>query len=274
MKKTGFTLIEMMVVLTIMLILASISLPMLNRTLVNYRLKKGGDTIRAEWVKLRIKAMEEGQIICCRAMIGGNQMLVDYVMDAHFAAAMRVDDNNLQNNAREGTPEYYEKDRFYTRGFTGTEEDFILRDPSILSIETGSKIVLLPDNVYFSDMLAIPDERAAYYLGYTVDDNETNMSNDPVQTRDTRFGETRASDGTMWSAPVFFFPDGTTSTAAALLKNETNRCMEIRQRGLTGTVTIGSIVFPEDYTGELDPQTVGMTKAELDELEKNRIDRR
>ena len=263
-----------MIVLAIMLILASISLPLLSKTLINYRLKKGGDTIRAEWVKLRIKSMEEGQIICCRAMIGGNQMLVDYVMDAHFAAAMRIDDNYQQNNAREGTPEYYEKDNFYSRGFTGTEDDFILRDPSMISADTGSKIVFLPDGIYFSDMLAVPDERAAYYLGYTVDENETNMNNDPVLNRDTRFGETRASDGTTWSAPVFFFPDGTASTAAVLLKNETNRCLEIRQRGLTGTVSIGSIVMPEDYTGELDPQTVGMSKSELDDLEKNRIDRR
>lgn len=268
----GFTLIEVMIVIVVLLILASVSTPMMFNMLHNYRLKKSADIIRAEWIHLRVKAMEDGKIYCFRTMLGGNRILVDQVLDVHFAASMRVDDN-YDRNSVDGSPAAMEGDKFYSSGFTGDEGDFILRDPSQADTDSGARFIQLPEGVFFSDTLAVPDERAAYYLGYTVGDTEDRGSTqDPVLNRDTRFGETQARDGTTWSAPVFFFPDGTTSTAASLLKNQKDRCLEVRLRGLTGTATIGSISFPDGYIGELDPSTQGMSKMELDALPQVRME--
>ncbi len=268
-KRSAFTLVEVMLVLTIMVVLAGISLPILSNSLVNYRLKKSADIVRAQWIHLRIQAMEEGQILCFRTLIGGNRILIDRVLDVHFAASMRIDDNSLSGREdREGTPGYFEQDHFYSSGFSGSEEDFILRDPSQASTETGARFIELPEGVFFADTLAVPDERAAYYLGFTVGEDENGSTQDPVANRDTRYGETKARDGTLWSAPVFFFPDGTTSTAATLLKNRSNRCLEVRLRGLTGTTSTGSVTFPDRYSGELNPETDGMSPAELDALPK------
>jgi len=269
-KLKAFTLVEVMLVLVIMLVLAGLSLPLLSNVLVQYRLKKSADIVRAEWIRLRIQAMEEGQILCFRTLIGGNRILVDRVLDVHFTASLRTDDSYFQRRSGDlaGTPGYYEEDTFYSSGFSGSEEDFILRDPSQASSETGARFLELPEGVFFADTLAVPDERAAYYLGFTVGEDENGTVQDPVANRDTRYGETKARDGTLWSAPVFFFPDGTTSTAAVLLKNQSNRCLEVRLRGLTGTTSIGSITFPERYTGELNPETAGMTQMELDALPK------
>jgi len=275
-KRSAFTLIEVMLVLVIMVVLAGLSIPLLSNSLTNYRLKKSADVVRAEWIRLRIQAMEESQILCFRVLIGGNRILVDRVLDVHFAVSMRTDGSSYRSGREDiaGTPGYYEQDRFYSSGFSGAEEDFILRDPSQASPETGARFLELPEGVFFADTLAVPDERAAYYLGFTVDDeNEGSSVQDPVANRDTRYGETRARDGTLWSAPVFFFPDGTTSTAATLLKNQSNRCLEVRLRGLTGTTSTGSITFPENYTGELNPETNGMTPMELDALPKVKIEK-
>ncbi len=256
---------EVMIVLAIIVILASASLPLINHSLVNFRLRKSADILRSEWTELRIRAMEEGQIFCFRGMIGGNSILIDRVLDVHFAAAMRMTDETRHSRREpiEGTPEFYERDQFEAGGFTGEEEDFILRDPSSASEATGARIIILPEGVFFSDALAVPDERAAYYLGFTVGDEENGVQEDPVANRDTRFGETKSRNGITWSVPVFFFPDGTTSTAAALLKNNTNRCLEVRLRGLTGTTSIGEITYPDQYTGELDPGTLGLSSEEL-----------
>ena len=42
-----------------------------------------------------------------------------------------------------------------------------------------------------------------------------------------------------WSEPILFYPDGTTSAATLVLKNEYDRCIEMSLRGLTGVVNVG-----------------------------------
>jgi len=45
---------------------------------------------------------------------------------------------------------------------------------------------------------------------------------------------------------VFFYPDGTTSTAKVVLRNEYGRTIEIMLRGVTGTATVGQISSVEE----------------------------
>ena len=45
--------------------------------------------------------------------------------------------------------------------------------------------------------------------------------------------------------PVFFFPDGTTSTATLILENKYQRRIELSLRGLTGVITVGD-TYPAD----------------------------
>ena len=49
-----------------------------------------------------------------------------------------------------------------------------------------------------------------------------------------------------WSEPIFFYPDGTTSTARLVLKNQRDRTIELTLRGLTGVVTVGDVQAPEE----------------------------
>ena len=50
------------------------------------------------------------------------------------------------------------------------------------------------------------------------------------------------------SAPILFYPDGTTSTARLVLKNEHDRYIELVLRGLTGVVNIGEVSSSEEST--------------------------
>jgi Tfp pilus assembly protein FimT len=56
-----------------------------------------------------------------------------------------------------------------------------------------------------------------------------------------------SSTGLSWSAPILFYPDGTSSTATVQLRNEHNRTIELSLRGLTGLVTTGSVCGGEEY---------------------------
>ena len=49
-----------------------------------------------------------------------------------------------------------------------------------------------------------------------------------------------------WSQPILFFPDGTTSTARLILKNQHGRRIELTMRGLTGVVKVGQLYSDED----------------------------
>jgi len=49
-----------------------------------------------------------------------------------------------------------------------------------------------------------------------------------------------------WSWPICFYPDGTADSASVWLENEKGRRMEVRLRGLTGVVTVGSLSAAEE----------------------------
>jgi prepilin-type N-terminal cleavage/methylation domain-containing protein len=48
-----------------------------------------------------------------------------------------------------------------------------------------------------------------------------------------------------WSAPIFFYPDGTTSTSRVQLTNTRNGAIEVTMRGLTGVVAVKEIFLDE-----------------------------
>lgn len=249
-RYAGFTLIEIIVVLVILTLIASIGVPMLRGTLVQQQLKYAADQIRSEWLDARVRAMEEGQIFCIRYKLGGSTVIIDRILDAHFTAGL----SSRQTTNRFDT--YQEMDPFEKGGFVGDYEDFILRDPESATTERGAVIINLPQTVILTDVIAVAEERSSFYLGLTmpgeleVEENASEI--EAVTFGEIRLGESSSADGMIWSSPIFFYPDGTTSTAAILLKNESGRCYEIRLRGLTGTGMVTEITQVNDYLGELN----------------------
>lgn len=78
----------------------------------------------------------------------------------------------------------------------------------------------LPKGVSFVSSETAPDTRAAMIAAQTE-----------------QMGVTEA----VWSEPILFYPDGTTSTGRLVLKNEYDRCIELLLRGLTGVVNVGEV---------------------------------
>lgn len=237
--------------LTILLAIAAAGVPMVRRTLDTQRLKAAGETVRAEWKDARVKAMEEGQIFCFRCRLGGNEIMIDRILDAHFTAGLSSRDSTRRFDT------LGEMDPFEKGSFTGETEDFILRDPSRAAEEYGTRIITLPENIFVADLIALPEERAAFYLGLTsageTEVEENTSESEEVANQELRLGESDGGDGSTWSAPIFFYPDGTTSIAAILLKSNNDRCLEVRLRDLTGLGTLTEITSAESYSGDLDP---------------------
>ncbi|MDR1290846.1 MAG: type II secretion system GspH family protein [Planctomycetaceae bacterium] len=245
----GFTLIEIMIVIVIFSMVLSAVVILFNGLVEGQRLRSAVTMVRTEIAEARTKAMESGQIFCIRFQLDGEELIVDRILDAHFTAGLssrstsrRFDMNN-------------ESDPFEEGGFVGDYTDFIIKDPSSASKDRGTRFVSLPTGIKVSDLVALPEERATFYLGLTGDDESVTdremLVNEEIDNRNIRLGETSAGDKT-WSAPIFFYPDGTCSTAALLLKNSNGQFIEIRLRGMTGLTKVTETFTSEEYTGELN----------------------
>ena len=245
-RQAGFTLVEVLVVLVILVLIAALGIPAMRGMLARQELKSSANQLRGEWLTIRAKAMEEGQIFCMRGKIGGSKIVISRVLDAHFTAGL----SSRQTSSRFDAAN--ELDAFEKGGFTGDVYDFILKDPDSATADGSNTIVIeLPRTVVVADVIVVVEERALFYLGQTAPGEtvvEEYFENEAMMTGDIRVGETSG-----WSSPIFFYPDGSTSTAAMLLRNESGRCIEIRLRGLTGATMAAEIVLTSDYAGELEP---------------------
>ena len=225
-QEKALTLLEVMLVMAILVVLASLSLQFTKGLIANYRIKQSSDDIRAEWTRLRIKAMEDGHIYCFRFSYGDSQYRVDRVLDAHFTAKFDSPENS-QYNTDPSLDKIIDPDEL-------NEQDYFLPDPSyennVESPVSLSQKTELPRDCFFADCYVKPNARERYYEG------TNNYS---------------ASDGS-WSKPILFYPDGTTSTATILIKNAQARCVELHLRGLTGAVAVSAIGTEATYEGYLD----------------------
>ena len=237
-------------VLLILTLIASLGVPVLLGTLAQRELRHAADMIRAEWLDTKVQAIEEGQILCIRAQIGSNVLRIDRVLDTHYTAGL----SSRQTTSRFDYGNEY--DPFERGGFTGDGRDFVLQNPEDPTAGGDTTLIELPLSVIIADVIAVADERAAFYLGLVAPE-ETELDEgygiEAVMMGEVRLGEMYNADGTSWSTPIFFYPDGSSSTAAILLKNASGRCIEVRLRGLTGTGSVTEIVMAADYADELDP---------------------
>ena len=58
-SRRGMTLMELMLVLTIIAVVGAFVLPVLKGPLTNQRLRKAGDAVRAEWNRTRVRLIEQ-----------------------------------------------------------------------------------------------------------------------------------------------------------------------------------------------------------------------
>ena len=186
--RRGFTLVEVLLTLCLLVVIASFVFPMLGKPFANQRLKKSADRIRAAWCRTRIDAMDDGAVYVFHYAIEGNRYRVER-RDDLMATADALPEQATGGPSISGTPQAFEK--------------------------------LLPNGVTFLTGEIEPDNRVTM-LGIGGD-------------------TTSSSSAASWSEPIVFYPDGTTSTAQLVIKNEHDRQVRLSLRGLTGVVRIVNV---------------------------------
>ena len=204
--KRGVSLIEILLVLTLIVVLAALALPNVRSAFASQRLKKGAEAVRAEWARARNRAIKTGQVQIFRHLVSGDG----------FITTTQI------------SPE----------DFIEGDERYIYQDiESTGSVQVGrfgqvEPLEHLPEEVYFLGADVALDQRSsAQMLNYQQEVST-------VQDFSNRDGTTTASE---WGMPIFFFPDGSASSARLVLANAKGLAISVELRGLTGVARVSSL---------------------------------
>ncbi len=75
-RRPAFTLLELLLTLSVLAAIAAIAIPQAGLLLGDRRLVRAGDQMRAEMTRLRVDAMREGRVMMLDGMIEGNQLRI------------------------------------------------------------------------------------------------------------------------------------------------------------------------------------------------------
>ena len=208
--RTAFTLLEILLVMVVIVIVSTIAIVNLRHAFANTRLKKGAESVRAEFARARIKAIKSGQTQVFRHLVGDN----GYITSPHSST-----EDLLESDAR-----------FIDAASLGLDiEEGNAAEQNVGGFGAANDTEQLPEGVYFMGSDVSMDARA-----------ESQLSNYPD------LAGSDAAGG--WGVPVFFFPDGSTTTARMVLANKKGFAVSVELRGLTGIARIGTMRAASEIT--------------------------
>jgi prepilin-type N-terminal cleavage/methylation domain-containing protein len=197
----GFTLLEMLLVLALLVMIAAMTVPALQLTLKGQRLRKSGDLLRSQMGKARVRSMKTGRMHALWAEPGGNRYRIEPWITG---------DEALEGNqaAIQGVPG--------VGGLAGASSSPI-SDPNLMMTEET-----LPEGILFYAVETLQDNRAALAL-----------------QRGTSAG-VGAAQSAPTAPPILFYPDGTTSSARLVLTDGQGAFVVVAIRGLTGIAQVSN----------------------------------
>lgn len=75
--RRAITLIEVLLVLALLVMLAAMTWPTLDRPMADQRLRKGADKVRTSWAKARVDAMSTGETLVFRCTLESDEYTVE-----------------------------------------------------------------------------------------------------------------------------------------------------------------------------------------------------
>ncbi len=206
----AFTLLELMLVLTLLAVLAAFAWPAFDGPMAANRVYRSGEKIRAEWRRARVDAMSSGTTRIFRFAPGENRYAIEAESECPFVPS---------DGAMAGLDPYGEG------GFTSQD--------AATAGSVSRKQRTLPGDVVFGGCTVQTDTRADMYGA-----DSGSAFDGASETFSATISNSSLDAGPYASSPILFFADGTTSTARLLLKNEHGHQVEVRLRGLTGVVSV------------------------------------
>lgn len=212
--RQGFTLLELMLVLGLIVAIGGLSWPALRGPLANQRLHAAAKQVRVELARARLAAIETGEAQRFQFVPTGNayRVGVDRVLLAPADGSQGADDNGPRLTAG------------------GSESTPTALTPEAAEPQRWNEFEL-PEGVKFSEL---PVEQIAAPTAQPLAPPSVEEELDPT------------ASGQAWAPPIVFQPDGTTQNAELSLQNERGMRIAVRLRGLTGGAVLGPLELVED----------------------------
>lgn len=191
-RRSAMTLFELLLVLVLLVIVASLAAPLFEGSFSSVRLRRGADQVLAAWSEARTHAIESGRIYQFRFKPEEGAYRVDpwsggLEPDTLESDALVVDSVTTDDGTNDGTDEEIELANWRYQS-------------------------QLPENILFNSAESVTADEFGQRTLTRLDQNSM----------------------TEWSAPILFYPDGTTSEASLLLKNSKGLFRRATLRSLTG----------------------------------------
>ncbi|HVX10483.1 MAG TPA: prepilin-type N-terminal cleavage/methylation domain-containing protein [Pirellulales bacterium] len=205
-KRSGFTLLELMLVLALLAAIAALIWPALARPLASQRLRRAAEQVRMHLTKTRTKAIMSGETLAFSFQSGKRLMRVQTVTQNEAV---------LESSS--------------TASATGGSGGAMSMPASGATMASSNAAVTVAED-------QLPDG-IIFYGGDVASDARS----DHVAAQERMKGSIDLS----WSQPVQFFPDGTALAARVAVAGDRGRAIVIEVRSLTGAVKISDIVSVE-----------------------------
>ncbi len=253
-KRSGFTLLETLLVLAIMVSLFALSWPAIRGPLAKARLKRAARDVQTSLGKARARAVEHGAAYAFRYQIDGNEFQI-LAWDA-LAAEESIEADVV---AQGPLIDSFEAETDTTGGWNeegASSMTALLRRPRSLPMTSRA----LPEGVRFveepaDDLLLGDSADGSSFAADAVVGGEAAEGTDRGGITDEGFLE---ESSVRWSRPIVFWPNGRSQNARVLLRDVRNYSISVELRGLTGIARYGAAVRPaildEEGDGEFAQQ--------------------
>ncbi|MCR9120555.1 MAG: prepilin-type N-terminal cleavage/methylation domain-containing protein [bacterium] len=205
-RRDAFTLMEILLVLAILVVVSGLAVLAITGPLRAERLRQSGLMMRAEWNQARVNAMRSGRIYVFRFQSGTGI----YTIEPWFA------EDDFLEAGQNVTAE------------SATSDETTETDDAEMEAPPGAK--KLPDGVVFHGA-SVGQDRRSMITSQRMENSVT-----PQAGGVTLMGS---------SAPILFYPDGTSSNARLILSNENQVAIAVDLRGLTGIAKVSPVVSLE-----------------------------
>ena len=258
--RRAYTMLELVIVLAIIATLAAVSFPTLMRPLTKSRVQEAAQELSRVVLKTRVRAMETGCEHRLRWRPGTGEYEVtevrQLVAERHLGATSPQNNASTARNpstarrpaatpghhqqASSGRSEGTSKDRPAHADKPRVSQPYRLHDRLVADVRFKQEHHEFDQRLNQQNQAIRQLARINASPQQAANDHREQDSRTPDPRRNDRHRHGHQHFHLPWSEAITFYPDGRTDSASWTLRSNDNYLIDVRLRGMTGTVQVSS----------------------------------